>query len=430
MKQPIFDEWAENAVIGSILLGGTATLDEAREIIREEDFFQSRHREIWKACITLSENKIPFDLLTVGEALKNIPGIDRAYLIQLSNAVPSYESVGYYAKIIKDRALTRLKMHLIERQQKELEEGQDPREVISKGMLEDSRIMESEIKTGIIKIKELATKVYESIEDRIIKNKIIVSKSGFGEYDSFTGGFRAASINVVAGRPGAGKTTWALNVIINQTEPIYIASLEMTANELVEKMIAAAGGVNTKRLENPQIMRNEDWSKLGIATGIISEKPVFIDESLDMKASQIWVRLRRLKSLHDIKLAMVDYLQLVEPERSLSRRDLEVSESLRIFRKMVRDLKIPILLLCQLNRNVEGRKENKPVMSDLKESGSIEQDATTIFFLYQENDYKTNNPDEQIIQGNLAKNRFGPSDVTMDLLFKKSQSKFEDFRKR
>jgi len=425
-----FNEQAENAVIGSVLLGGLPTLDEAREILKEEDFFQSRAREIWKACIALSDNKTPFDFLTVNDAIKGKAGIDMAYLLKMSNTTPNYEAVSYYAKIVKDQSLTRAKLHLIEKQQKELEEGRDPREVISRGMLEDAAIMESEQKTGIKKAGELAREVYNGLDAKMVETTVQIIKSGFESYDAITGGFRDASINVIAGRPGAGKTTWALNALINQTESVYIASLEMTAEELTAKMMAATAGINSKHLDYPRLMKNNEWPLLTYATNKITDKQIFIDESIDMKASQIWVRLRRLKAQNDIKLAMIDYLQLVEPERNLNRRDLEVTETLRIFRKIARDLKIPIILLCQLNRNVEGRKSNKPMLSDLKESGSIEQDATTVFFLYQEDNYKTNDLNEQIIQGNVAKNRFGPNDVTFDLKFKKAQSKFEDFKKR
>ncbi|MBW2084469.1 MAG: replicative DNA helicase [Deltaproteobacteria bacterium] len=429
-KVPPHNDQAEEAVIGSCLIGGLAVVNEAREIIFPYDFYDEKRRLIWDAIVKMSNDRTPIDFITVKEKLKNelekIGG--DAYILHLASVVPTAAHIKHYAEIVRKKSLARQKIRQCFETAEKLYDDEDPVEVISQGMIQDSKLIADKTKSEIIHVRQKVFEVYGSLEDRKETNGIIGIPTGYSDLDRKIGGLRKGNLHILAARPSMGKTTLALNVAkytaLKERIPTIFVSLEMTNDQLVEKLITEDAGLDSQLLQNTTKLTDQDWRHITRSCGRIAESSLYLDDSHRIRASDLAVRLRRFTALHQIGLVIVDYIQIMAPERHAD-RNKEVSETSGILQGLAKELNIPILALSQLSRDVENRNNKIPKLADLRDSGTLEQDASTVMFLYREDYY---NPPKEPVDPSLvnliiAKNRFGPLG-RVDFQFFKSKSRF------
>ena len=425
---------AEQAVIGAIFLEPQA-FSTASERLVSTDFYRANHQSIFATMSALSEKGEPIDVVTVTTDLANKELLDQAggvtYLTDLASSVPTAANIDYYSKIVEEKAVLR---RLIKSatdivtntfaKEDSIEEVLDEAE---KTILEVS----SRKNVGAFKpIKDVLIDVYDNIEQlHNSDNDVTGVATGYRELDRMTSGFQSNDLIIVAARPSVGKTAFALNiaqnVAINSDENVAIFSLEMGADQLVQRMLCAEGNIDSQRLRTGKL-ENEDWSKLTMAMGSLSNAGVYIDDSPGIRVSDIRSKCRRLKQEHGLGMIIIDYLQLISgSESSRDNRQQEVSEISRSLKSLARELEVPLIALSQLSRGVEQRQDKRPMMSDLRESGSIEQDADIVSFLYRDDYYDDESEQQNIIEIIISKQRNGPTG-TVELAFVKEYNKFVD----
>lgn len=418
----------EKFLLGTVLLYGYDVYDEVRPIVNADDFIPVEHRDIWETFDQCSVEQSEISAISVKEKIKN-KRVDLAFLMQLMNSYPSKENAVQYAEIIKKNSLARKEIKLYQQRIQSLMNGEEPEEIISRALTEDMDLLERSSTEKTRFVGENILGLVDEIEERYKKQEHMTGlKTGFAELDVVLGGLDPDTINVLAARPGTGKTTLSLNIArnVSQVGPVYIASLEMSFEQLQSKFLSIESQINSMAFRNTVFLKDEDFDKLTYASAKISDYPIIIDDSTEMKASQLAIRLRRLKKKHNIKLVIIDYLQLMDAEKELNNRVQEITKTLKVLKKITRELKIPIWLISQMNRAVETRRDKDPIMSDLREAGSIEQDAASIMFLYKENENdKSTKP---LITMKIAKNRFGPSDFKLRFEFDTQKSTFKHFK--
>lgn len=429
---------AEQSVLGCCFIGGKPTVVEVQGIINSIDFYQEKHRVIWETLCRLISNGSSVDIITViselGDYLEKVGG--RQYLIELSNKAPNYKNVASYCKILKQKSIARQKAVQCQELVRKLEDEEDPFELISQSMIDDSMLLASNQKNEIIHVKDKAIEVFQKIEERKNNNGIVGLATGFNEFDIKVGGLRKGNLHILAARPAMGKTTLALNIASNVSmnfkKPVLFISLEMTNEQLIEKLMAEQAGLESWKLQDVAKMSSGEWKNLAIASNELYESKLYLDDSHRSKASEIAVRVRRFKSINpDLALVIVDYLQIMKAE---SRRDKnnEVGETSGILQGLAKELNIPVLALSQLSREVERREDKRPILSDLRDSGTLEQDGATVMFLYRDDYYNPNkypvNNDPSETELIIAKNRFGPTGK-LYFSFHKSKSRFIQLKK-
>ncbi|RJX37022.1 replicative DNA helicase [Paenibacillus pinisoli] len=436
--EPMFDRVppqnmeAEQAVIGAILLQPEALIT-AMERVRSEDFYSSGHQQIYEAMIELGENSQPVDLVTLTAHLQDqglleeIGGV--SYLAKLANAVPTAANVDYYAQIVEEKSMLR---RLIRTATNIVTDGYANAEDVGtllgdaeKKILEISNRRSS---SGFISIRDVLMEVFEKVEF-LYANKGGTSgiPSGFVDLDRMTAGFQRSDLIIVAARPSVGKTAFALNVAQNvgvrAKETVAIFSLEMSAAQLVQRMICAEANVDATRMRTGSL-EGDDWEKLTMAIGALSEAQVYIDDTPGITVADIRAKCRRLKKERGLGMILIDYLQLIQGRgKAGENRQQEVSEISRTLKQIARELEVPVIALSQLSRGVEQRQDKRPMMSDLRESGSIEQDADIVAFLYRDDYYDKESEKKNIIEIIIAKQRNGPVG-TVELVFLKNYNKF------
>src|SRR5690625_4367025 len=424
---------AEQAVLGAIFLEPDA-FSTAAERLSPADFYRTNHQVIFEAMLILFEKGEPIDLVTVTTLLSNENKLDVAggvtYLTELSETVPTAANIDYYSKTVEEKALLR---RLIQTatdivtqtfaREDEVEEVLDEaeRSILSVSSRKNAQAFKA--------IKDVLIEVYDNIETlHHAKNDVTSIPSGYRDLDSMTSGFQQNDYIISAARPSMGKTAFALNIAQNvatsTNENVAIFSLEMGAEQLVQRMLAAEGNINSQRLRTGKLT-DEDWTKLTMAMGSLSHAGIYIDDSPGIRVADIRSKCRRLKQEHGLGMIIIDYLQLIQgSERSRENRQQEVSEISRSLKGLARELEVPLIALSQLSRGVESRQDKRPMMSDLRESGSIEQDADIVGFLYRD-DYYDSESEQQNIEIILAKQRNGPTG-TVELAFVKEFNKFVD----
>ncbi|MCP8971231.1 replicative DNA helicase [Ectobacillus ponti] len=429
---------AEQAVLGAILIEPEA-LTTTSEILQPEDFYRVAHQRIYDAILRLSDKGEPIDIVTVSAELVNqglleeIGGV--AYLADLVNAVPTAANVEYYARIIEEKSILR---RLIRTATLIVTEGYE-REGDVEGLLNEAekKILEvSQRKNtkGFQEIKDVLVTTYDKIELlHHRKGDITGIPTGFTELDRMTAGFQRNDLIIVAARPSVGKTAFALNIAQNVAtkadENVAIFSLEMGADQLVMRMLCAEGNIDAQRLRTGSLT-TDDWSKLTIAMGTLASSGIYIDDTPGIRVSEIRAKCRRLKQEHGLGMILIDYLQLIQGSgRGGENRQQEVSEISRSLKALARELKVPVIALSQLSRGVESRQDKRPMMSDIRESGSIEQDADIVAFLYRDDYYDKESESKNIIEIIIAKQRNGPVG-TVELAFVKEYNKFVNLERR
>ena len=444
---PPQDIEAEQAVLGAIFLDAEA-LVEAMAQIEPQDFYRRAHQIIFRSMIALNDRNENIDIITLKSqiesenTLEDVGGI--SYLTELSQVTPTASGVAHYAKIVKDKSTLR---ELIQAATKIVKEGYSQEgsveeivEAAEKGIL---NVSEKRNSTGFQAISDVLNSTMEHIDRLSQQNEEITGlPTGYPELDKMTAGLQPEELIILAARPAVGKTAFALNIAQNigtrTDRSVAIFSLEMGAESLVNRMLCAEGTIEAGHLRTGQLTEQE-WHNLIMAMGSLSNTSIFIDDTPGIKVSEIRARCRRLaQEKGNLGLILIDYLQLIEGSGRESRQQ-EVSEISRKLKKLAKELKVPVIALSQLSRSVEQRQDKRPVLSDIRESGSIEQDADIVAFLYREDYYQRQgteedkNEEEQavndVIEVIIEKNRSGARG-TVELLFKKEYNKFASISRR
>ncbi|AJS60670.1 replicative DNA helicase [Paenibacillus sp. IHBB 10380] len=428
---------AEQAVIGAILLQSEAMIT-AMERVQTEDFYDKPHQLIYEAMIDLGEQNQPIDLITLTSLLQDrgqledIGGV--SYLARLAHAVPTAANVDYYAQIIEEKSMLR---RLIRTATQIVSEGYTGGEDVS-GMLGDAerRILEISNRrsgSGFVWIRDVLMDVFERVE-MLHENKGGTSgiPTGFVDLDKMTNGFQRNDLIIVAARPSVGKTAFALNiaqnVAVRAKETVAIFSLEMSAPQLVQRMICAEANLDANVMRTGEF-KDDDWAKLTMGISSLSEAEIYIDDTPGITVADIRAKCRRLQKEKGLGMIVIDYLQLIHGRgKAGENRQQEVSEISRTLKQIARELEVPVVALSQLSRGVEQRQDKRPMMSDLRESGSIEQDADIVSFLYRDDYYNADTEKKNIIEIIIAKQRNGPVG-TVELVFLKNFNKFVNYER-
>lgn len=431
-RVPPHNQEAEQSVIGAIFLEPQALIT-AAEVLVPDDFYRTAHQRIFQTMIRLSDQGKAIDVVTVTEELsakkelEDVGGI--AYLSELANAVPTAANIVYYARIVEEKALLR---RLIRVATSIVEDGFTREDEVAAVLSEAEKKMmdvSSRKNAGDFKnIKDVLVETYDNIEQlHSRKGDITGVPTGFRDLDRITAGFQRNDLIIVAARPSVGKTAFALNVAQNVAtktdENVAIFSLEMGAEQLVMRMLCAEGNIDAQVLRTGALT-NEDWKKLTMAMGSLSNAGIFIDDTPGIRVTEIRAKCRRLKQEYGLGMILIDYLQLIQGSGGKGEnRQQEVSEISRSLKALARELQVPVIALSQLSRGVEQRQDKRPMMSDLRESGSIEQDADIVSFLYREDYYDKETENQNMIEIIIAKQRNGPTG-TVTLAFVKEFNKF------
>ena len=416
---------AEQWVLGGVLLESEA-IAKVLETLVPDDFYRESHRKICHCMIALFEKSEPIDLITLTDLLKNKNQLDEvgggAYLSSLADNITTAANIEYYAKIVKEKSILRgLINTATEIVARGYEDGGDVADLLDQAEKNIFQISESQIKPSFYEIKNLLKESFKTIE-KLYESKEIVTgvPSGFEEFDKLTSGFQPSDLVVIAGRPSMGKTAFSLNIAqyaaIEKKIPAALFSLEMSKEQLVLRMLCSEAKVDAHKLRGG-FLGEADWPKLTRAAGILSEAPIFIDDTPALSVLEMRAKARRLMAEHELGLVIVDYLQLMRGRGLSGRgrpssetREQEISEITRSLKALAKELNIPVIALSQLNRKVEERTDKRPHLADLRESGAIEQDADLIAFIYRDEIYNRSddNPNKGIAEVIIGKQRNGP----------------------
>ncbi|HER8227370.1 TPA: replicative DNA helicase [Streptococcus pyogenes] len=432
------DLLAEQSVLGSIFISPDKLIA-VREFISPDDFYKYAHKIIFRAMITLSDRNDAIDATTIRtilddqDDLQSIGGL--SYIVELVNSVPTSANAEYYAKIVAEKAMLRdIIARLTDSVNLAYDEILKPEEVIAGVERALIELNEHSNRSGFRKISDVLKVNYEVLEARSKQTSNVTGlPTGFRDLDKITTGLHPDQLVILAARPAVGKTAFVLNIAQNvgtkQKKTVAIFSLEMGAESLVDRMLAAEGMVDSHSLRTGQLT-DQDWNNVTIAQGALAEAPIYIDDTPGIKITEIRARSRKLSQEVDggLGLIVIDYLQLITGTKPENRQQ-EVSDISRQLKILAKELKVPVIALSQLSRGVEQRQDKRPVLSDIRESGSIEQDADIVAFLYRDDYYRKEGDDaEEAVEDNtieviLEKNRAGARG-TVKLMFQKEYNKF------
>lgn len=434
-RVPPHNKEAEQSVLGAVFLLSESLIT-ASEILVADDFYQSAHKRIFQTMLDLSDAGKPIDVITVSEdfaarkELDEIGGLP--YLMELANAVPTAANVVHYAKIVSEKALLR---RLIRVSTQLIDDSYANEDQVDTLVAEAERkIMEVANRRNAGDFKHIENVLYETFKNIELTNKnngeVTGIPTGYADLDRMTAGFQRNDLIIVAARPSMGKTAFALNiaqnVAVRAEQNVAIFSLEMGADQLVMRMLCAEGMIDAQRLRTGAL-EDLDWRRLMLAMGSLSRAGIYIDDSPGVRVNEIRAKCRRLAQEKGLDMILIDYLQLIQGSgRPGENRQQEVSEISRSLKALARELKVPVIALSQLSRGVEQRQDKRPMMSDLRESGSIEQDADIVSFLYRDDYYDKESENSDLIEIILAKQRNGPTG-TVTLSFNKQFNKFSDY---
>ncbi len=422
---------AEEAVLGSILIDPDAIIKIA-PTLHADDFYLEKHRWIYQAALDLHERRLPADFVTLCDEMERRNQLQEvggpAYITELVNAVPTAIHVEYYAGIVERTAILRRLIsaagqiaQLAYGDSGEIDEIVDRAEEIVFG------VSERRLQRTIAPIRQVMAEVVKRIDYLAShQGELMGVPSGFRLLDKLLGGFQKSDLIILAARPSAGKTALALNMAVNAAkrygQRVAFFSLEMSAEQLVQRLLAAETGINQQRLRLGQINEDE-WPLLMEAAGVLSNTPMFIDDTPALSAMELRTKARRVHAEFGLDLVVVDYLQLMRGDARAENRVQEISYISRSLKGLARELNVPVLALSQLSRAVESRTEKRPMLSDLRESGALEQDADIVMFIYREDMYDETTDRQNIADIIIAKHRNGPTGV-VSLYFRKELTQF------
>ncbi len=427
---------AEQSVLGAMLIEKEA-ISKVTEVLKAHDFYREANRTIYEAILDLFNRNEGVDLITVTEVLRRdnklegVGGI--AYITSLANAMPTAANVLYHAKIVEEKALLRNLINVSTQIAGMGYDGaEDAAHILDKSEKMMLEVANRRMGRAFTPIKEILFSAFSKIEQLYAtKGGITGIATGFKDFDRLTAGLQPSDLVLIAARPSMGKTAFVLNiaqhVAIREKQSVAFFSLEMSKEQLVQRMLCAEAGIDAQRLRIGELEDN-DWKKLVSAADRLSSAGIFIDDTPGITVMEMRSKARRLKVEHDLKLIIVDYLQLMQGSSSSGKsenRQQEISEISRSLKALARELNVPVVALSQLSRGVESRQIKRPMLSDLRESGSLEQDADIVSFLYREDYYNPETDKKNITEIIIAKHRNGPVD-TVQLFFHKAFTKFSD----
>lgn len=428
VRIPPHDNEAEQAVLGAILIDKDAIIS-VSQLISSENFYDDRHQEIYSAMLSLYEERKPIDLLTLTDVLKKKKMYEKvggsSYLSSLTNVVPTAANSEYYAGIIREKYVRR---SLIQISSKVAEDAftddKEANEILSASEQEIFKISQEHVKQGFIHIKDTLAESFDRLEELQKTGAGLRGvETGFTDLDNLLSGLQASNLIILAARPGQGKTAFVINiaqhVAIANKLPVGVFSLEMSKEELVDRLLVSQSDIDAWKLKTGRL-QEDDYDKLSVAMGALAEAPIFIDDTPGLSVPEMRTKARRLQSEHNLKLLVVDYLQLANPGKKFENRVQEVSYISQSLKNMARELKIPVIGVSQLSRAVEQRGGGKPQLADLRESGAIEQDADVVMFLYSADEEFTS---QRIVNVLVAKHRNGPVGEK-ELLFRGDRIRF------
>jgi replicative DNA helicase len=423
---------AELSLLGALLIDSDV-LNKILEVLQAGDFYKPSHQKIYAAVLTLFQKGEPFDVISLGNQLhargelEDIGGTP--YLAKLAASVASSANALHYAKIIREKAMLRHAIHvatdIVEQGYNGCEDVELFLDGAEKCLFE---ISERNIRQSFSPVREIVKESFKTIE-RLYENKTSVTgmPTGFKKLNELTSGFQPSDLVIIAGRPSMGKTALALNVALNAAretgQAVAVFSLEMSKEQLVQRMLCSEARVDSSKLRGGYL-RESDWPKLTKAASTLSESSIFIDDTPAISILEMRAKARRLKKEQKLGMVVVDYLQLMRSDNSES-REREVSDISRSLKALAKELKVPVVALSQLNRGVEARNEKRPQLADLRESGSIEQDADVIAFIYREEVYNRDTPQQGLAEVIIGKQRNGPIG-TVKLKFFSEYTRFEE----
>jgi replicative DNA helicase len=424
---------AEQSILGGVLMENAA-LNSVLEFLEESDFYREAHQKIFHSMIALSERNEPLDLITLTNELKKKKELDEiggaSYLASLVEAVPTAANIAYYAKIVKEKStLRKMISTATEIVTQSFQEGKELEDLLDEAEQAIFRISEHRVKPAFYPIKEIVKESFKIIEQLYEKKELITGiPSGFKDLDRKTAGFQNADLIIVAGRPSMGKTALCLNMAqhaaITAKVPTAIFSLEMSKEQLAIRMLCSEGRVDSSRLRSG-FLSESDWPRLTMAAGALSDAQIFIDDSPAISVLELRAKARRLKADRGLGLIMIDYLQLMKGRSGVERREQEISEISRSLKALAKELNVPVIAISQLSRKAEDRPGRKPQLSDLRESGAIEQDADVILFIYRDEVYNPDTDKQKTAEVIIGKQRNGPTGK-IDLTFISEYTTFKD----
>lgn len=428
VRIPPHDEEAEQAVLGAILIDKDAIIS-VSQLITAENFYDDRHKSIFEAMASLYEERKPIDLLTLTDVLKKKKLYEKVggstYLSSLTTIVPTAANSEYYAGIIREKYVRRSLIQISsELTEDAFSVDKEANEILSSSEQQIFKISQEHIKQGFIHIKETLAESFDRLEELQKTGAGLRGvETGFTDLDNLLSGLQASNLIILAARPGQGKTAFVINiaqhVAIANKLPVGVFSLEMSKEELVDRLLVSQSDIDAWKLKTGRL-QEDDYDKLSVAMGALAEAPIFIDDTPGLSIPEMRTKARRLQSEHNLKLLIVDYLQLANPGKKFENRVNEVSFISQSLKNMARELKIPVIGVSQLSRAVEQRGGGKPQLADLRESGAIEQDADVVMFLYSADEEFTS---QRIVNVLVAKHRNGPVGEK-ELLFRGDRIRF------
>ncbi len=437
LKVPPHSIDAEQSVIGALMLDNT-TWDQVGDLITGADFYRHGHRLIFQAIESMADTGHPFDVVTLSERLgqrgelEEVGGL--AYLGEVAKNTPSAANIKAYAGIVRERAVLR---SLIQVGSAIADTAYYPSGRKTEELLDHAEKLVFEIadkgarnRGGFTPIKELLVEAVDRIDTLFQQDSAITGvATGFSDLDDLTSGLQRSDLIIVAGRPSMGKTSLAMNMAehaaIRDKVPVAVFSMEMPGEQLAMRLMSSLGRIDQHKVRTGKL-GDDDWPRLTSAVGLLADAPVFIDDTPALTPTELRARARRLKREHDLGLIVIDYLQLMQVTGSGENRTTEISEISRGLKALAKELSVPVIALSQLNRSLEQRPNKRPVMSDLRESGAIEQDADVIVFIYRDEVYNDESPDKGTAEIIVAKQRNGPIGTTR-LTFLGQYTRFENF---
>lgn len=428
---------AEEAIVGAMLLD-KEVISDITEIITEDDFSNPQLKEIFASIIDLFEEGKPIDVVTVAERLKERGSYDvvggSEYLTNLVINTPTTANATYYAKIIEEKSLLRKLINssykIIEKCQSQNERIEEIVDFAEKTIF---NVIQNKNSKDFSHLKEILIETYNKIEELYLKKSHIIGvPTGFSELDKITAGFQPSDLILIAARPAMGKTSFALNIVqhaaLRAGVPVAIFSLEMSKEQLVTRMICSEAMIDSHKLRTGNL-EDEEWKKFAKALALLSNAPIYIDDTPAITAAEMRAKCRRLKLKEKgLGLVMIDYLQLMSARGRFESKQQEIAEISRSLKALARELNVPVIALSQLSRAPETRADHRPILSDLRESGAIEQDADIVAFLYRDEYYNPDTDKKHIAELIIAKHRNGPTG-TIELLFLDKHTKFKDLEK-
>lgn len=431
-KVPPHDDEAEQAVIGSMMTDKDAVIS-AMEVLKPEDFYREDNKTIYQAIMNLYAKAEPIDIITLKDELTSLGKLEAVggleYLVSLPEKVPTTANVEKYIKIVEEKSILR---SLIKTANQLIEIGYNQNEEVE--ILMDSAekkifdLMQRKSQKGYASIRDILVDSFTELEQLYNQKQHITGiASGFIDLDNKTAGFHNSDLVLIAARPAMGKTAFVLNVAtnaaVNANTPVVIFSLEMSKEQCANRILCAQAMVDSEKVAKGDIT-DEEWSKLAIASGELSESAgIFIDDSAGINIAEIRAKCRKLKLEKNIGLVVIDYLQLIQGSGNTKSREQEIAEISRSLKILAKEINVPVLALSQLSRAPEARPDHRPMLQDLRESGSIEQDADIVMFLYRDDYYNPESEAKNIAEVIIAKHRAGPTG-TVELLWMPSYTKF------